>query len=393
MKPTNTGATRRLGCLLLLVACLAIPFALFFSFALRQERLAAELLPTGESSALNPIEKRVLQSNLVQEADELAVPQGAAVGTVTFTIESGSHAPQIAAQLVQLGLLTAGDQKLFLDYLRYYGLDARLEAGTFYLQAPLTIPELAEALTNAGSNDINLRFIEGWRLEEMADHIRQTKPAQIDADEYLAIAQRRQPIDLSSYDFLASLPADASFEGYLFPDTYRLDPGATATDLINIQLLTFGQKVSPRMRQAFGAQGLTLREAITLASIIEREAVLQHEKPIMADVFLNRLEQGIKLDADPTVQYALGYDSASQSWWKYPLYIADLQYDSPYNTYVYPGIPPGPIANPGLASFQALAEPEPNNFIFFVADCIAQDSSHFFSATYEEHLARVQQCR
>ena len=134
------------------------------------------------------------------------------------------------------------------------------------------------------------------------------------------------------------------------------------------------------MRQLIGAQGLSLREAVTLASIIEREGVLNAERATIASVFFNRLELGMKLEADPTIQYAVGYDAANDSWWKSPLFQTDLELDSPYNSYLYPGLPPGPIANPGLSSLRAVAEPAQTQFIFFVADCSGEaPGSHNFS--------------
>jgi UPF0755 protein len=148
------------------------------------------------------------------------------------------------------------------------------------------------------------------------------------------------------------------------------------------------------MRQAFGAQGLTLREALILASIIEKEATIPEEKPVMAAVFLNRLRAGMPLQADPTVQYALGYHETSGTWWKSPLDAADLAVVSPYNTYQANGLPPGPISNPGLASLQAIANPAAVDYLFFVLDCMAPTpGTHVFSVTYEEHLAHVERCR
>jgi UPF0755 protein len=248
-------------------------------------------------------------------------------------------------------------------------------------------------LTNAQAREITLRFIDGWRLEEMANYLRQTQPARIDADEFQAIAQRQRPFDLSRYDFLASLPPEATLEGYLFPDTYRVPLDADAAYLVDLFLTNFGNRVTPEMRQAFGAQGLSLREAVTLASIVHREAVVATERPLIAGVFLNRLHSNTLLQADPTVQYALNYQPEEQTWWKNPLFLEDLQIDSPYNTYLYMGLPPGPIASPGLDSLQAVANPTQTDFFFFVANCDgAVPGSHAFSVTYEEHLANVQKC-
>ena len=184
-----------------------------------------------------------------------------------------------------------------------------------------------------------------------------------------------------------------SLEGYLFPDTYRLKPDGTAEDLIYLQLTTFGSRITPAMRQAYGTQGISLRDAITLASIVQREAVINSERPLMAGVFYNRLAQGIPLQADPTVQYAVGYWAEGNSWWKRPLWQADLDFDSPYNTYLYDGIPPGPIANPGLSALEAVAFPTETNYLFFVVDCTAAPNTHAFNVTYEEHLAKVNECR
>ena len=183
-------------------------------------------------------------------------------------------------------------------------------------------------------------------------------------------------------------------EGSLFPDIYTVPLEADAAYLIDQMLTTFGEKVTPAMRQGFGAQGLTVLEAVTLASIVQREAVLTEERPLIAGVFFNRLAQNMTLSADPTVQYAAGYDAASESWWKVPLYVSDLEFDSPYNTYVYTGLPPGPIAAPSLSALQAVANPTATDFIFFVADCESDIvGDHKFSVTFDEHLLKAQRCQ
>ena len=348
--------------------------------------------PATNNPALNPIERIYLQTWLSSRQEQLQQPAGDGNLPVNFTIAPGETADAIAANLSAARLLNNAD--LFRRYTRYHGLDAHLEAGDFTLSPQMSIPELAAALTDGRKREIELRFVEGWRLEEIAAHLTKTGPAAIDADQFLMITRRQAPFDLSTYDFLASLPPDATLEGYLFPDTYRVPPDADAAYLVDALLQNFGRRVTPAMRQAFGVHGLSLRQAVVLASIVEREAVVDGERPFIASVFFNRLNQGMRLEADPTVQYALGYQPDTSQWWKTPLYLEDLARDSPYNTYATAGLPPGPIANPGLASLQAVAEPTQTEFIFFVVDCTAViPGSHVFSVTYEEHLANVERCR
>jgi UPF0755 protein len=292
---------------------------------------------------------------------------------------------------VEQGLLR--DRELFLNYTRYYGLDSALEAGSYTVDPGLTIPELATLLTRAVGQEVTLRFLEGWRAQEMGDYLAATRPARIDPAVFVDIVERRAIFDVSPYAFLSGLPEGASLEGYLFPDTYRLDVEADAVTLIDLMLRNFEQRVTPAMRQAYGATGLSLYEAITLASIVEREAVLDSERALIAGVFFNRLAMGIQLAADPTIQYALG-QQPDGGWWKSPLSAADLRLDSPYNTYLSFGLPPGPIANPGLASLEAVAKPAVTDYVYFVASCApGAAGAHVFSVTYEEHLANVQRCR
>lgn len=341
---------------------------------------------------LNPAERVYLQTYLAMRIDQLQQPAGTGSTPVPFVVTPGETADTIANNLIAARLLA--DRELFVNYVRYYGLDSRLEAGNFTLDPQSTIPELAAALTRAVGQEVELRFLEGWRAAEMARYLAVTTPAQIDPAEFLAIVERQAAFDAGRYDFLAALPAEASLEGFLFPDTYRVPVEAHAADLVDMMLANFGRRVTPEMRQAYGAQGLSLREAVTLASIVEREAVLPVERPVMAGVFLNRLAQGIPLQADPTVQYALGYQPDSDSWWKAGLTLEDLQVASPYNTYVVPGLPPTPIANPGLSSLEAVANPDETDFLYFVVDCTAAVAgTHSFSRTYDEHLANVQRCR
>jgi len=346
----------------------------------------------GGSPDLSLTERLYLQSYLALNADALQEPAGSAANPVSFTISPGETAVSVAENLVAADLLA--DPTLFVNYARFYGLDSQLAAGEFTMPPRLTIPELAVALTQAIGRDIELRFIEGLRAEEMANYLEVVRPAQIEPNEFLAIVRRERPFDLSPYAFLSGLPDDATLEGFLFPDTYRVPVDADAAFLVDLMLRTFDERVTPVMRQSYGVQGLSLLEAVTLASIVQREAVLAEERPFIAGVFLNRLAANMTLSADPTVQYALGYQTDIESWWKVPLLLGDLEVDSPYNTYIYSGLPPGPIANPSLGSLAAVANPQASEFYFFVADCQSDTAGkHVFSATFEEHLANAQKCQ
>ncbi|MBP8000930.1 MAG: endolytic transglycosylase MltG [Chloroflexi bacterium] len=390
----KTNVTRwvaRLALLFIgLTSCLTASFILYTRW--QEAQAGGRIIIEGGSPDLNPVERLYLQTILVNNAAELNDPASGAMTPAQFVVTSGQGASDIAAALQAANLLDNPD--LFLNYIRYYGLDNQLEAGEYTLTPPLTIPQLAQTLTRAIAQDIELRFLEGWRLEEMAHYLATVQPANIDSEQFLALAQRRAPLDLTPYDYLASLPTTSTLEGFLYPDTYRIPTDADAAYLLSLMLQTFGERVTPAMRQAFGLQGLTVYEAVILASIVERETPQVQERPLVAGVYLNRLQQAMLLQADPTVQYAVGYQPDSGSWWKNPLFLVDLALDSPYNTYVYPGLPPGPIANPSLTSLQGVADPVQTTFLFFVADCSnSTPGAHLFSETYAEHEAKVALCR
>ena len=175
-------------------------------------------------------------------------------------------------------------------------------------------------------------------------------------------------------------------EGFLFPDTYILSRTNSAEKIVNEFVRNFGLHLSIDMTNGFQKQGLTVYQAVTLASIVEREAVHDEEKPVIASVYLNRLRINMKLDADPTVQYALGYNATQGTWWTNPLSLDDLKFDSTYNTYLYSNLPPTPIANPSLKSLQAAAFPAETTYYYFRAKC---DGSgyHSFAETFDEQVA------
>lgn len=306
----------------------------------------------------------------------LTRPLNPEAGERNFRIEPGQSVNSIAASLFDAGLIR--DAESFRAYLIYSGLDTSIQAGEYRLSAAMSAIDIAREIQDASSTEVAFTVLAGWRMEEIAASL-PTSGLAVTPDEFLSVA--RTPRD--DFDFLAGA---ASAEGFFFPDSYILSRSVSVEELIEEFLRNFALRLTPELNSAFARQGLTVYEAVTLASIVEREAVRDEEKPLIASVYLNRLNIGMKLDADPTVQYALGYDFAEGTWWKNPLSLNDLQFDSPFNTYAYAGLPPAPISNPGLDSLQAVAFPAETPYYYFRARC---DGSgyHSFAETFEEHVA------
>ncbi|MFK7804925.1 MAG: endolytic transglycosylase MltG [Anaerolineae bacterium] len=355
---------------------------------IRGSRIARD----GGADYLSPVEKVYLQYLLTQQTDVLYSSAGNITEPVVFEIASGQGAGQIASNLQAAGLLN--NSELFLNYAHYYGYDRQFEAGRFLIEPKTTVAELAEQLTNAKPFEITLRFLEGWRLEEMAQNFDLLDAPNMSTADFLRLTQNPKTEWLTQFPALASLPPGGALEGYLFPDTYVFFPTDSTEDVIEAMLANFEAKVTPEMRQAWGAAGLSIHEAVTIASIVQREAVVTAEKPTIGGVFLNRVAIDMKLEADPTVQYALGYDDRWGNYWKSPLSLDDLRTDHPWNTYVYPGIPPSPIASPGLDSLLGVANPVESDYLFFVADCNPEaPSTHIFATNFDDHLVNVNKCR
>lgn len=293
----------------------------------------------------------------------------------SFTVKSGESVPSIAIRLEEAGLVRSA--AAFRTYLIYTGLDTSIQAGDYILSPAISIVDIARELQDATPEQVSFAILPGWRMEEIAGSLA-TSGLNVTADEFLAAARSTPP----GLDYL---PASASTEGFLYPDIYILPRTITATELVNEFLHNFTLHITVDLREGFTRQGLDVYQAVTLASIVQREAVMAEERAQIASVFLNRLNIGMKLDTDPTVQYALGYNASQNTWWTNPLSTADLQFDSPYNTYLYAGLPPGPIANPSLSALQAVAFPAETPYYYFRARC---DGSglHDFSITFEEHL-------
>jgi UPF0755 protein len=374
-RDTARGLLKLLILIVVAVALLVAGFVVYVT--LTTQSTAADL--GSPSASLSPVEQVALTGYLTLNREALFQAPSTDTTPILFVVEAGENANTVSQRLAEFGIVTNAD--LLRYYMRYTGLDNDIEAGNFTLTKALTVPEVATALTDAAPDEVKWRAWEGWRLEQIADSLALLPNLNFNRDEYLRLVGQGGR-GLGTYTFLAELPAEASLEGFLFPDTYRFTYQTATEQIVDRLLAQFDQQVTTQMRADAAAHGLTLYETITLASIVEREGVHDDERPTIASVYLNRLAIGMNLDADPTTQYAI---ASAANWWP-PLNVDPRTVDNPYNTYLYPGLPPGPIANPGLASIKAVIYPAQTGYYFFRAKC---DGSHYhnFAVTYDEHVA------
>ncbi|MEM6454461.1 MAG: endolytic transglycosylase MltG [Acidobacteriota bacterium] len=319
---------------------------------------------------------------------EIHTPRPLPPEGVTLEIPSGTSVRGILRRLEDAGVI--GDARLAFVYLRAVRRDPTLRAGEYRFEGAPTLPTVVDRLI-AGSNvSYPLTLIEGLTLEEAADAI---VAAGFGAREVL-LAEMRDPSRIADLD-----PDAITLEGYLHPDTYHLARGTTEAQLVDLLVDTFRRRwqreiapllpATPVENRVVGGvpryvvpEGLSVRKLVTLASVVEKEALLDEERPVIAGVYANRLRRGIGLYADPTVIYAL----KRRGTWDGNIRKPDLRVDDPYNTYVYPGLPPGPIASPGLASLLAAAGPADVPYLYFVS---RNDGTHVFAETLREHNRNV----
>ena len=330
------------------------------------------------------------QAMLRLSADDLAAP-GSDPTVLTFTVVAGEPVQDIASRMAAIGLVRDADAFVLLA--KVTGGDRLIQAGDHALATNMTAADVLEALATAQGTDVSVTLPEGLRAEEVADILSAT--GLVDRAAFLALAADPATAVPGAVDVpgIVAARTGPSLEGYLYPDTYRFDPAAGAEAVLVKLLATFAERVPADLDARAKAVGLAGgHEAVILASIVQREGVKADELPRIARVYINRLaEPPYILNADPTLQYALGFqsDPLPGTWWKRPLYDTDKQVVSPYNSYQLPGLPPGPIASPGLAAITAVVAPADGPWMFFVASA-ACDGTHVFAVTYEEHLANVE---
>ena len=312
---------------------------------------------------------------------------------VTITIVEDDDGSTLASKLTDAELINSG----FYFETRFRFSTDDLQPGTYTLRHGMSVSEIIDAVSVPGEDEpdatitapgeaIRVTFIEGQRIEQ---HAQTLVEAGWEGDPLAFIDAAYNPANPGLWDFLAELPEGGSLEGFLFPDTYDIPSNDSAQNVLDRMLNNFDNQFDDSMRQAASEQGLSEFEVVTMASIVEREAAAEEERVTIAGLYLNRFNQGMALQADPTVQYAVG---TAEDWWpQLNTQLIEQGFDNPYNTYnedLAPGLPPGPIANPGLRALQAVLQPEQHEYIFMVARN-DDTGTHAFATTLEEHEVNI----
>lgn len=294
-------------------------------------------------------------------------------GSVLFTVEPGQGVNQISKNLMDKGLIRS---RLFFElYVWLKGAENKIIAAEYKIPKNINIVNLVYLLRSGPPEprEREIRIIEGWSTKDIGNYL-ETEGI-ISSEEFLEAVKDYTQQAKEKYDFLASLPEGVDIEGYLFPDTYRIFINASAKDIIDKMLKNFDNKLTADLREAINDQAKTIHEIVTMASIIEKEVPRPEDRAMVADIFYKRLEIGMPLQSDATVNYVTGKNTTRPTQ-------EDVEVDSPYNTYKYPGLPPAPISNPSLDAIKAAIYPKSNIYLYFLT---TKDKKVIYSVTGEEH--------
>lgn len=289
---------------------------------------------------------------------------------VSFRLGNGTSAPELGQQLEDKGLIRSSSA--FNIYVTATGKRQKLQAGSYELSPSYTLVETAGIIADGKVVTNMLVVPEGSTIQKIRS-LADKKGVNINELDAALVAQY-------NYDFLLARPPGANLEGYLFPDSYELIKPVRSNVLIKSMLDNFAKKISQTdYVKRYSEQGMSLHQAVTLASIVEREVRSEEDRAMVAQLYINRLKAGMPLQADPTALYAQEITGKSTD-------KVDTTIQSPYNTYVVKGLPPGPIGNPGLSALKAVAYPKANDYIYFIS---GKDAKTYFAKTYEEHQRNI----
>jgi UPF0755 protein len=287
-----------------------------------------------------------------------------------FIVKKGEGVKEIAAALENEKLIRSAFW--FETYVWLKKQSANLQAGEYSISKSFSAADIVSLMTGGKvvSNETQITFPEGFALLQIKERLQEKG---FNVDDQLN-GKKAGDFQLQ-YKFLNGVPENADLEGFLFPDTYRFHKDAKAEDIIKKFLDNFDKKLTPDMRQKISVQDKNLYNVIILASIVQQEAIGEQEMPLIAGVFANRLQIGMALQSDATVNYVTGKKDRQPTW-------GDTKVQSPYNTYLYKGLPPGPICNPGVAAIEAAISPQSTDYLYFLHPL---DNPTVFSKTLDEH--------
>lgn len=299
----------------------------------------------------------------------LNLPRDKKAGEITFVVTKGDGVRIISVNLEKEKIIS--QDITFLIYLKLSGLSSSIQAGDYALSGSMTPLTIADILTKGKVSSKKITIPEGWTIDDIGTYLEKqgvtTKPS-------FTLATEKS----YNYAFLSDKPADANLEGYLFPDTYQISATSNAEDIIKIMLDNFDSRLTPSLRAAIAGSGRSIYETVTLASIVEREVSKPEDRKVVAGVFINRLNIDMALESCATVQYVLKTDDKRLTY-------EQTRVDSPYNTYLYKGLPVGPIGNPGIDSIEAVLYPQNTDYFYF----FSSKGTTYYSKTLDEHEAKI----
>lgn len=294
---------------------------------------------------------------------------------INVKIQAGLSTAEIADRLAEKGVIGSSWKFRILSRLR--GYDDKFRPGSYTFTANMEDDEVFAKLLTGEKRLIQFTIPEGFGVKEIAERLYNLDL--VNKEDFLKAAE-----DFAPYDYMRKHEnVFFAAEGFLFPDTYTVESDMEIEELLSLMANTLDEKLKPAMRTQAEKMGLSIYDLITLASLVEREVRFPEDRPIVAQVLLKRIKLNMPLQTDATLQYLMDAPKEEVS-------IADTQIDSPYNTYQHVGLPPGPIANPGMASIEAVLHPSETEYLYFVAD---KRGHNHYAYTYEEHLNLVNQYR
>lgn len=293
---------------------------------------------------------------------------------VKFSVKSGMTTADIAVMLHKLRLVNTPES--FRMEAKFRGLDSALQAGEYEIITGMSNKDIVEILSKGEVRYDVFTVPEAFTINQIAAKLEAEGLGK--ADKFKAAAKNYTP-----YPYMETTNKDVIYkaEGFAYPSTYYLNSGTEEKDILSMMVKEFNTRLTMQMRENAKKINMSIHDVVTLASLVEEEAVFPEERPLIAGVFLKRLSIYMPIQSDTTVQYVLGVQ-------KEEITFADLKVDSPYNTYLHPGLPPGPIANPGIDAIKAVLNSENTDYLYFVAD---KQGHHQFTKTYKEHLNKIEE--